>query len=181
MSDADRQPAVRARFGADVEHAADDDAPWRRTGPFVPAATRVWIFSLGLALLAILLEVGVVQGRALAPPPLTIPWPLIAAGFCLAEIKVVPVSFRREQHSFSLSEFPAVIGLFLLSPTDYLLALLVGSGLALAWARQAPLKLAEIRSHGDRDEATELEHLGKLLELRRTARQGDRGGDAQRR
>ena len=141
MSDADRPAAVRARFGVAAEADAVDDALRRRADPLVPPAARVWLFSLGLALLAILLEVGVVQGRAIAVPPIVIPWPAIGAAFCLAEIKVVPVSFRREQHSFSLSEFPAVIGLFLLDPTDYLVALLVGSGVALLWARQAPLKL----------------------------------------
>ena len=140
MREADRRRAVRARFGADAGRSADDNRS-RPAGPLVPPAARVWLFSLGLALLAIMLEAGVVRGRTFAVPPIVIPWPVIAAGFCLAEVKVVPVSFRREQHSFSLSEFPAVIGLFLLNPTDYLLALLVGSGLALVWARQAPLKL----------------------------------------
>jgi diguanylate cyclase (GGDEF)-like protein len=72
-----------------------------------------------------------------------LPWPLLAAGFCVAEMKVVSVHFRRETHSFSLSEFPAVIGLFFLAPLDYLLALLVGSAVALIVAeRQAPAKLA---------------------------------------
>ena len=50
-------------------------------------------------------------------------WP---SAFFAAELKVVDVHFRREKHSFSLSEFPAVIGFFLLSPTDYFLAMLVG-------------------------------------------------------
>jgi diguanylate cyclase (GGDEF)-like protein len=140
MTEADRQPAVRARFGSDVEHVTVGD-PGGRRGPLLPPAARVWLFSLGLAFLAVLLELGTVSGRAVANPPLAIPWIVIAAGFCLAELKVVPVSFRREQHSFSLSEFPAVIGLFLLTPTDYLLAILVGSGIALAWARQPLLKL----------------------------------------
>ena len=142
MREADRRSAVRARSAAEAGRSVADDDASHRTGPLIPPVARVWLFSLGLALLAVMLEVGVVGGRTIAVPPVVIPWPVIAAGFCLAEIKVVPVSFRREQHSFSLSEFPAVIGLFLLDPTDYLLALLVGSGLALAWARQAPLKLA---------------------------------------
>src|SRR6185295_7927390 len=72
-----------------------------------------------------------------------LPWPILAAGFCVAEMKVVSVHFRRETHSFSLSEFPAVIGLFFLSPFDYLLALIGGSAVALIVAeRQAPAKLA---------------------------------------
>jgi diguanylate cyclase (GGDEF)-like protein len=61
---------------------------------------------------------------------LTLPWPLLAVAFAIAELKVVQVHFRRETHSFSLSEFPAVIGFFSLSPFDYVLALLVGSSVA---------------------------------------------------
>jgi diguanylate cyclase (GGDEF)-like protein len=71
-----------------------------------------------------------------------LPWPLLAAGFLIAELKVVDVHFRREKHSFSLSEFPAVIGLFTLTPADYLLALVTGTFIALAWSRQSPLKMA---------------------------------------
>ena len=62
------------------------------------------------------------------PPHRRSPGRVLAVGFFLAELKVVDVHFRRETHSFSLSEFPAVVGLFLLSPDDYLLAVLVGSG-----------------------------------------------------
>ena len=63
-------------------------------------------------------------------------WPLLAAAFALAELKVVEVHFRRETHAFSLSEFPAVIGFFSLAPTEYLAAMLLGCGAALA--RPAP-------------------------------------------
>ena len=59
-----------------------------------------------------------------------LPWPILAVAFAAAELKVVQVHFRRETHSFSLSEFPAVIGFFFLSPFDYVVALLVGSTIA---------------------------------------------------
>ena len=137
----DRRGAVRAGFEVEPGSGADGRRRGRRLRSALPPATRVWAFSLGLALLALVLELGVVGRRVVASPPISIPWPVIAAGFCIAEIKVVVVHFRREQHSFSLSEFPAVIGLFLLTPGEYVLALLVGSGIALLRARQAPLKL----------------------------------------
>ena len=41
-----------------------------------------------------------------------IPWPVFSMGFFLVEVKVVEVYYRRERHSFSLSEVPAVFGLF---------------------------------------------------------------------
>ena len=55
----------------------------------------------------------------------------MALGFFLAETKVVDVNFRRETHSLSLSEIPAVIGFFFLTPADYLGALLIGTIAAL--------------------------------------------------
>ena len=141
MSHPDREGAVRASIDHD-HHSEAGDARRGARHIGLPSIARVWAFSLGLALLAVLLELTVVERFPAGAPPIRIPWPIIAAGFCLAELKVVDVHFRREQHSFSLSEFPAVIGLFLLTSHDYLLAVLVGSAAALAWSRQTPLKFA---------------------------------------
>ena len=91
---------------------------------------RVWFLTACLVALAAIIYFAVLWDRP-APPGLQIPWPLIAAAFALAELKVIEVHFRRETHSFSLSEFPAVIGFFFLSSTDFLLALFVGTGAAL--------------------------------------------------
>src|SRR5258706_15931523 len=141
MSQPGRRPMVRARIDHDLPFEGNDRRR-RAQRLALPPGARVWAFTLGLAILAILLEIGVVARHPSGAAPLQIPWPLVAAGFCLAELKVVDVHFRREQHSFSLSEFPAVIGLFLLSPTDYLLAVLIGSAVALACSHQTPLKFA---------------------------------------
>jgi ABC-type Co2+ transport system permease subunit len=96
----------------------------------IPAVARIWLFTSLLATVAILIYVGELSGRPTPPAKLTLPWPVIAAAFALAELKVVQVHVRRETHSFSLSEFPSVIGFFFLSPTDYLLAILAGSTVA---------------------------------------------------
>ena len=61
-------------------------------------------------------------------PAIAIPWWLVAIGFCLVDLKVIEVHFRRESHAFSLYEMPAIIGLFVLSPAEYLLAVGVGGG-----------------------------------------------------
>ena len=103
-------------------------------------AARVWIQTAVLAGVAGGIYVFFLKDVPRPGTPI-IAWPLLAAAFALAELKVVEVHFRRETHAFSLSEFPAVIGFFSLSPTDYLLALLVGSGVALALApRQRLIK-----------------------------------------
>ena len=141
MGHTDRQGMVRGSIDQE-DHVSSRDRRRLVRRFALPPAARVWTFTLGLALLAILLEVGVVARHSVSAAPLMIPWPLIAAGFCVAELKVVDVHFRREQHSFSLSEFPAVIGFFLLPPNEYLLAVIVGSAVALVRFRQAPQKVA---------------------------------------
>jgi diguanylate cyclase (GGDEF)-like protein len=106
-------------------------------------ATRVWLFTAFLATAALagyLLDV-----RHLEPfeSPVHVPWPILAIAYLAAETKVILVHFRRETHSFSLSEVPAVIGLFFVTPNEYLLAVLVGSGVALlVTARQSIVKVA---------------------------------------
>src|SRR4029079_2786192 len=95
---------------------------------------------LGLTALAIYLLL--LAHATAARQPVDVPWPVLSLAFFLAELKVVDVHFRREKHSFSLSEFPAVIGFFLLSPGDYFLAMLLAAGAALLVHGQAPLKLA---------------------------------------
>ncbi len=143
MDHADRRAGTRRQSDQGRPSGSTDGAGRRRLGrPTVAPSARVWAFTAGLALLGLLLLIGVISRQIVGSSRIGLPWPLIALGFCLAEIKVVDVHFKREQHSFSLSEFPAVIGLFLLSPHDYLLAVLVGSAAALTWSRQSPLKFA---------------------------------------
>ncbi len=108
----------------------------------VPVPARVWAFSVFLAVAAVALYLEVLDGRTLVPAPIVLPWPVVALGFFLAETKVVEVNFRRETHSLSLSEIPAVVGFFFLTPADYLGALLIGTIAALVViSRQSPLKI----------------------------------------
>ena len=77
----------------------------------MPAAHRIVLFVAALSVAATALFALELTGRTAPFAAVVLPWPLLAAGFCVAEMKVVSVHFRRETHSFSLSEFPAVIGL----------------------------------------------------------------------
>ncbi|MGA2514368.1 MAG: EAL domain-containing protein [Candidatus Limnocylindrales bacterium] len=100
-------------------------------------------FTAALAAGALLVYVSFLRDVHSGHGVTSIPWPVFSVGFFLVEIKVIEVYFRRERHSFSLSEVPAVFGLFYLSPPEYLVALMVGSGLALvAASEQSPLKVA---------------------------------------
>jgi len=111
-------------------------------GRLLTPAVRVWTFSASLAVLAGIVYVILIGDDPPLAVPFQIPWWVVAAGFALADIKVIEVHFRRESHAFSLTEVPAVIGLFFLSPSQYLLALTVGALAALLISsRQAPVKL----------------------------------------
>jgi len=118
-----------------------------RRGPFapldrIPTQARVWALTIGLAAVAILGFLTLLLGRPGHEAPVAVPWPVIAAAFMVAELKVVQVHFRRETHAFSLSEFPAIIGLFFLAPGDYLLAVLTGSAAAMLLTRPRLVKVA---------------------------------------
>jgi diguanylate cyclase (GGDEF)-like protein len=93
---------------------------------------RVWMVVVSIYAATALLYVPLVRPHLVAGTHESLfPWILIAIGFAVTELKGVDVHFRRERHSFSLSEVPAVIGLFALTPLDYLLALMIGTGAAL--------------------------------------------------
>lgn len=122
---------LRGRFGRAIDLAR-----------MLPPSMRIWIFTAGLAAIAVMIHATQLMGRPTPPSAILLPWPLVAVGFAAAELKVVQVHFRRETHSFSLSEFPAVIGFFCLAPTDYLIAVVAGSAVAfLIGGRQRIEKL----------------------------------------
>jgi len=98
---------------------------------WLTAAVRVRSFTLLIALASAVLYLGIIRNLPALPAPFVIPWPLAAIAFYLGETRVVEVHFLRERHSFSLSELPGIFGLFFLSPTDYLLALVIGTGVAV--------------------------------------------------
>jgi len=108
-----------------------------------PAVARVWALTLLLSITALVIYMVALHGLVIPVPPVVVPWPIIAVAFAVAELKVVEVHFRRETHSFSLSEFPAVIGLFFLTPPDYVLAVITGSAAAMLFASgQRGIKVA---------------------------------------
>ena len=125
-----------------------EGAARRRSFLALSGSGRVWILAIALASAAIALVAGPLQDIEPLPDPLDVPWWIVAIGFTLAEIYVAHLQFRRDAHSFSLSEIPLVIGLIFLSPTDLVLAQLVGAGVALILhRRQSPLKLIFNLSH----------------------------------
>jgi diguanylate cyclase (GGDEF)-like protein len=99
---------------------------------------RVWLLTGTLLVAAMLLFATFLRTQP-GPTGLVIPWPVLALAFAVVELKVVDVHFKRETHSFSLSELPAVVGFFFVAPGDYLLAVLAGTSAALLLGSQQRL------------------------------------------
>lgn len=113
-----------------------------------PGAARIWALTTVMAAVAGALFIAVALGIQPRFAPVTIPWWALAIGFYLAETNVVHLEFRRQAHTFSLSEIPLVIGLVFATPVDFVLANVIGAGIGLVLIRrQAPIKLAFNLSH----------------------------------
>ena len=104
---------------------------------------RVHLLTAVLTALAITLLVEVVGPLHVLHAPRQIPWWMLISLFCAAEVFVVHIQFRRDAHSFSLSELPLVVGFFFAPPLVVVLSMVAGTALALSvHRRQSPLKLA---------------------------------------
>jgi diguanylate cyclase (GGDEF)-like protein len=108
-------------------------APLTITGP-----RSVWFVSATLAAAAATLYWFGIRYLPALPAPISLDWWIIAAGFATAEVLVVHLQFRRDTHSFSLSEIPLIVGLYFIRPEFLLVALLLGTGAALALHRRQP-------------------------------------------
>src|SRR5690349_2712167 len=91
---------------------------------------------LAVALMLVLLAVAAVAGVPMLhdgpflPSP-TLPWWAVAVGFCGSEAFVQHLQGRREAQTFSLSEIPLVLGLFLATPGQ----LFFGQAIGLLFAQ----------------------------------------------
>src|ERR687891_67689 len=114
-------------------------APRRR----LSGTTKVWLLSGAIAAAAVFLYAAGVRRLPTLAAGDWLPLPLLVGLFYLAELTVVHFRFRRDAHSFSLSEVPLVLGLFFAAPWALVPAQLIGSALALTLHRRQPvLKLA---------------------------------------
>src|SRR5919106_2963343 len=114
-------------------------APRRR----LSGTTKVWLLSGAIAVAAVFLYAAGVRPLPTLAEGDWLPLPLLAGLFYLAELTVVHFRFRRDAHSFSLSEVRLVLGLFFAAPWALVPAQMIGSALALTLHRRQPvLKLA---------------------------------------
>src|SRR3954465_13327250 len=111
----------------------------RVTGMSLPrlgVAQRIMLLTAGVAAVAVLLFVIVVRSLPTAPTAVALPWVLWAAAFALSEALVVHVQWQREAHTFSVGDLVLAAGLFLTSPSDLVLAQVVGTAATLVIYRR---------------------------------------------
>src|SRR5438132_13181208 len=106
------------------------------------AALSVWLYDAALALAGAAWFVLVVARLPQHEEQARVPLLAMIAFFCAAESFRVYVHFRRNAQSFSLSELPLVVGLFMLTPNQLVLARLAGAAIGLGLIRRhSPIKL----------------------------------------
>jgi diguanylate cyclase (GGDEF)-like protein len=101
---------------------------------------RIWLLNGCMASAAATLF-SLVRDVPAIEAPLTVPWWTLAVLFFLAESYIVHLELRRDAHSFSLTDVPLVVGLFLASPAALIASQTAGITLALLVRRQPPAKL----------------------------------------
>src|SRR3954451_23778097 len=104
--------------------------------PRLGVAQRIMLLTAGVAAVAVLLFVIVVRSLPTTPTAVALPWVLWAAAFALSEALVVHVQWQREAHTFSVGDLVLAAGLFLTSPTDLVLAQVVGTAATLVIYRR---------------------------------------------
>ena len=107
----------------------------------LPGMTRIWLLNGAILVVAV----------ALFPVTQMLPTPATDGGFPVwlmvglvvaAETSTVHFRFRRDSFTFSLSEIPLVLGLYLMDPATFLIAQAVGNLIAFgAFRRNTPVKL----------------------------------------
>lgn len=104
----------------------------------------LWVLLAALAgTAAVAYALGAHALQPVFPASAVVSWPLLAAGFALAELGVVHLTLRRETHTFALSELPLVLGLMFVSFDVVLLSGLAGTAAALVLRRrQRPTRTA---------------------------------------
>jgi diguanylate cyclase (GGDEF)-like protein len=108
----------------------------RKLGSSTTGTARVWALTVVLSLVSVILASVEARAGQPFPPPVVIPWWLLAGIFFLTEAKVVHLHIGRSAHSFSMSEIPLVYGLFFFRPAEFIMARLIGSALALIISRR---------------------------------------------
>ncbi len=108
----------------------------RRPGRALGTSVRIGLLTLGLAIATAGLYFLHLVDQPASIHGFHIAWWVLAPMDYVAAISLVHLHFRRDAHSFSLSEVALVLGLLFASPREIMLAQLIGSTVALAIHRR---------------------------------------------
>ena len=97
---------------------------------------RIWALNLFIICASAAVYLVAVRGFEPLDSPFRLQFPALALAFYLGELFVVHVQFKRDAYSFTLVEFPLLLGLFFADPAQLVLAHIVGSGIALVLHRR---------------------------------------------
>jgi len=111
---------------------AEEQQTERTGGRRLGGTFAVWVLNAAIVGGAFALYALILRGHAPLELRHHIRWWELAPVFLATEVFVVHVHFRRSAHSMSLGEVPLVLGLLLASPSDVVIAQLIGSGIVLA-------------------------------------------------
>lgn len=121
--------------------AAEKDLRPVRSVPIftnVSVTERIWLFTATIAAAAGL-GVDYVLPAAGLDAPFSIPLVGMIVLIYVAELAVVHLEYGRHAHSFSMSEFALILGLFFATPDDLILATIIGNAAVLAFHRRQTL------------------------------------------
>lgn len=104
--------------------------------------SRVWWLTGAIAAVTVGIAWWLRDATALFDTPVNIQWWMLAAAFYVFERTVVHFRFNRHAYSFSLSEIPMVLGMFLVAPVMVLAAQALGVLVALTTHRRQTLTKA---------------------------------------
>ena len=113
-----------------------------RQAPRARGDARVGMFVAFLAAGAVALDLGPLRGAQPMLGRARMSWWIVALLFCAAELCLVRVHFRRDAHTFSMSELPLLLALLFASPAALVAGQIIGSTAALIKRRQSPMKIA---------------------------------------
>jgi hypothetical protein len=132
-----------SRDSVTAEPRADDPraGPERNRSPGARRAS-IWVLNGVLVAVAAIVYIVAIAPLRQSGDPMLVPVLIFIAAFAAGEWWRVFIHFRSQTQSFSLSELPLVIGVFMLTPDHLVLARVVGTAIALGvLRRQDPIKL----------------------------------------
>jgi diguanylate cyclase (GGDEF)-like protein len=114
----------------------------RPAAPLRSTTVRMWLVVAATAAVGAALQKTLALELEPLPADFRIPWWGLAMLFALAQLCAIQLEFRRESHTFTLSEIPLVVGLLFGTPAGLLGGRLLGGCVVLASGRIRPVKFA---------------------------------------